>query len=64
MEEHSLKYVSSFTKRYNIDQLIFFEEFKNVSDAIAAEKKIKGWTRKKKIELINFPGLKVRGFLF
>lgn len=52
--EHQLKEnKNSFTAKYNIDKLIFYEEFNNPEDAIAAEKKIKGWTRKKKFALIK-----------
>lgn len=52
--EHQLKLKkNSFTARYNINKLIFYEEFTNPEDAIAAEKKIKGCTRKKKIALIK-----------
>jgi len=52
--EHQLKNKkNSFTAKYNINKLIFYEEFSNPKDAIAAEKKIKGWTRKKKIALIK-----------
>ena len=52
--QHQLKEKkNSFTAKYNIDKLIYFEEFSNPEDAIAAEKKIKGWTRKKKINLIK-----------
>lgn len=51
---------SSFTSRYNIDKLVFAEEFSSPQDAIAAEKKLKGWTRAKKMALIEKgnPGLK------
>ena len=51
--EHSFKNTSSFTSKYNIDKLIYYEEFSNINDAISAEKKIKGWNRKKKMELIK-----------
>jgi len=51
--EHKLKLVSSFTDRYNIDKLIYFAEFNRIEEAIISEKKIKGWTRKKKIALIK-----------
>lgn len=51
--EHSFKNVSSFTAKYNIDNIIYYEEFQRVEEAIAAEKKIKGWTRKKKLDLIK-----------
>lgn len=44
---------SSFTKKYNIHKLIWFQEFQSPDEAIAAEKKIKGWTRVKKIALIK-----------
>ncbi len=51
--EHRSKLISGFTKKYNVDKLVYFEEFLNPSDAIAAEKKIKGWLRTKKINLIE-----------
>ena len=45
--------IEGFTKRYKVDKLVYFEEFTNVNEAIAAEKKIKGWLRIKKIVLIE-----------
>ncbi len=51
--EHKLKLIPGFTERYNINKLIYYQEFSRVEDAIAAEKRIKGWTRKKKISLIK-----------
>lgn len=51
--EHSFKSISSFTSKYNLNKLVFYQEFSDINDAIAAEKKIKGWTRKKKMELIK-----------
>ena len=53
IEEHRLKLVPGFTSLYNLNKLIYFSEFHNVEEAIDAEKKIKGWTRKKKITLIK-----------
>ncbi len=53
MYEHQYKIVSGFTAKYNINKLIYFQEFNTPEEAIAAEKKIKGWTRKKKIQLIK-----------
>lgn len=44
---------SSFTKKYNVHKLIWFQEFQSPSEAIVVEKKIKGWTRAKKIALIK-----------
>lgn len=51
--EHKNKFVPGFTKKYNITRLIYFETFADVYSAIAREKTIKGWLRKKKIELIT-----------
>ena len=42
-----------FTKRYNLKRLVWFEIFSDVSNAIAREKKLKGWRREKKIALIK-----------
>jgi putative endonuclease len=51
--EHKEKLISGFTSKYNLKKLVFFEETQDVNDAIAREKQIKGWLRKKKIELIE-----------
>lgn len=51
--EHKNKLIPGFTKKYNISRLIYFETFGDVYSAISREKTIKGWLRKKKIELIR-----------
>ncbi|MCX6809167.1 MAG: GIY-YIG nuclease family protein [Candidatus Berkelbacteria bacterium] len=51
--EHKNKLLGGFTAKYNINRLIFYQNFYSPEEAIAAEKKIKGWTRKKKVELIR-----------
>ena len=51
--EHKQKLIDGFSKKYNLNKLVYFQEFSNVSDAISAEKKIKGWLRIKKIRLIE-----------
>ena len=51
--EHKQKEIDGFTKRYNIDKLIYFEEYNRPNKAIEREKQIKGWRRSKKDELIN-----------
>lgn len=51
--QHKHHLCSGFTKRYNIDQLVHFEEADDPMTAICREKQIKGWLRKKKIELIE-----------
>ena len=53
MYEHKNKLISGFTKKYNVNKLIFCEEFSDPVTAINNEKKIKGWLRKKKIDLIK-----------
>ena len=51
--EHQHKLVPGFTSKYNITQLVYFEETSDVRLAIAREKQIKGWLRAKKIALIE-----------
>jgi len=46
-------YRNSFTLRYNIHKLVYFEVFALVEDAFVREKQIKGGSRKKKIILIE-----------
>ncbi len=43
----------SFAGRYYCYNLIFYEQYKYVNDAIAREKEIKGWRREKKLKLIH-----------
>lgn len=50
--EHKQQLVEGFTKKYNINQLIYIEEYKDPNTAIAREKQLKNWNRKKKIDLI------------
>jgi putative endonuclease len=51
--EHKNKLLPGFTAKYNITRLVYFEETNNVQAALAREKQIKGWLRKKKIALIS-----------
>ncbi len=51
--EHKQKLTDGFTAKYNVNRLVFYEEFMNVTEAIETEKKIKGWSRAKKIALIE-----------
>jgi len=54
MEEHRTgKFKNSFTHRYNVTELVYFEEFDNIVDAKAREKQIKPGSRQKKLDLIN-----------
>jgi len=51
--EHKKKLVPGFTNKYNLTKLVFFEETSDVNAAIAREKQIKGWLRRKKIDLLE-----------
>ena len=51
--EHKNKLIKGFTSKYNITKLVHFEETNDVNSALNREKQIKGWLRKKKIELIE-----------
>ncbi len=52
MFEHKNRQLPSFTSKYRINKLIYLQSFSSVIEAISAEKKIKGWVRKRKIALI------------
>lgn len=42
-----------FTSKYRVNQLVYSEEFADVTEAIAREKQIKKWRREKKVALIE-----------
>ena len=46
-------YPESFTSKYNLHKLVFYESFHLIDIAIAREKQLKGGSRKRKEELIN-----------
>jgi putative endonuclease len=50
--QHKNGTYEGFTSRYKLDRLVYYETFGLVQNAIAREKQLKGWTRKKKIGLI------------
>jgi putative endonuclease len=47
------EYAAAFTRRYNVDRLVYVEATPNIAAAIAREKEIKRWRREKKIALIE-----------
>ena len=47
------KHPGSFSAKFNLCKLIYYESFETIGEAIKREKLIKGGSRKKKIELIN-----------
>ena len=53
MYEHKHKLFSGFTSRYNVDQLVYFEEFEGMDEALSRERQIKRYKRAWKINLID-----------
>jgi len=53
VSEHKQKLVPGFTARYNVTQLVHYEETDDIGAAITREKQIKGWVREKKVALIE-----------
>ncbi len=51
--EHKNKLMPSFTSRYGIDRLVWFECYEDPRSAIAREKELKKWRRDWKISLIE-----------
>ncbi len=52
VHEHKSKVNEGFTSQYNVSDLVYYEMINDVKDAIIREKQIKGWSRKKKNDLI------------
>lgn len=57
---------NSFTFKYKVHNLLYYEKFTWIQEAIAREKEIKGWGREKKINLIKTinPNLEFLNYLF
>ena len=53
MHEHKNKIIKGFTSKYNVDKLVYFEEFEDMKSAMEREKQLKAGTRQKKVDLIN-----------
>jgi len=52
--KHKTKfYPNSFSARYNADELVYYEAYFDIGEAIAREKQIKAGSRQKKLDLIN-----------
>jgi len=51
--DHKNGTFEGFTKKYKINQLVYHEDFPDIEQAIDREKQLKGWTRAKKIALIE-----------
>ncbi|MDR3048291.1 MAG: GIY-YIG nuclease family protein [Elusimicrobiota bacterium] len=53
VSEHKAKSNNSFTAKYKINKLVYFESTASIKDAIAREKQFKNWKREWKNKLIN-----------
>lgn len=51
--EHANHLVKGFTSRYNVTKLVYFVATESIEAAITEEKRIKGGSRQKKIDLVN-----------
>ncbi|HJX83825.1 MAG TPA: GIY-YIG nuclease family protein [Candidatus Angelobacter sp.] len=51
--QHKEGKIEGFTKRYKINRLVYFERFQYVNNCIARETQVKGWSRDKKVVLIE-----------
>ena len=51
--QHKSGEMDGFTKKYNINRLVYYETFEHIGNAIAREKQVKAWTRAKRLALIK-----------
>jgi putative endonuclease len=51
--QHKNGHFDGYSKKYNCNRLVWFERYPSILDAIAREKQLKGWSRAKKIALIE-----------
>jgi putative endonuclease len=50
---HKKRLIGGFTKKYNVDRLVYYESFEDSEQALEREKKLKRYKREKKIQLIE-----------
>jgi putative endonuclease len=53
VNQHKQKQVKGFTKKYNVDRLVYYESTEDVRAALKREKQLKTWKRKWKLDLIE-----------
>ena len=53
LQEHRKGYHKGFTKKYNVNQLVYYKIFQHTDKAKDREREVKGWRRQRKIELIE-----------
>ena len=53
VSEHKSGVIPGFTQKYKCKKLVYYETFSIIDQAVAREKQLKGWVRRKKDELID-----------
>jgi len=53
LKEHQQALIESFTQKYNVNELVYYESYQYIMDAINREKQLKRWSRAKKLNLIK-----------
>jgi len=51
--EHKQGLIEGFTKKYRVTRLLYVEQFDRPTEMVARERQLKGWTRRRKLELIR-----------
>jgi len=51
--EHKANLMEGFTKKYSVHNLVYFESYNDIKDALTREKRLKKWNREWKIKLIE-----------
>jgi putative endonuclease len=54
LEHIEKRYENSFSARYNLNKLVYYEQFQMIGEAIAREKQLKAGSRAKKLTLIQY----------
>ena len=58
VQQHKNAPASTFTGKYNVNRLVWYEDYADIRSAIAREKQLKGWRRSKKVALIEAVNLR------
>ena len=51
--EHKSKLIPGFSSKYNLNKLVYYEQYVDIREAITREKELKKWKREKKNKLIE-----------
>ena len=51
--EHKQGLIEGFTKKYRVTRLVYAEQFDRAAEMVARERQLKGWTRRRKLEMIH-----------